>query len=84
MLPDLPRGCRVVGGGCLLRHIREKTMDKITIKTPNPKGRLFCKLYLSRDLAAGVYLSEAPSPPRFLFVVVRNVEGSESVQIHSV
>jgi hypothetical protein len=40
-------------------------MDKITIKTPNPKGRLFIKIGLQRDLAEGVYLSEAPSPPRF-------------------
>jgi hypothetical protein len=41
-----------------------------TVKTPNPKCRLFLKIYQSRYLAAGVYLSEAPSPPRFLFGVV--------------
>jgi hypothetical protein len=34
----------------------------------NPKRRLFLKIDLQRDLAAGVYLSEEPSPPRFLFV----------------
>ncbi len=32
-------------------------MDQIIIKTPNPK------VYLKRDLTAGLYLSEAPSPP---------------------
>ncbi len=36
--------------------------DKITIKTPIPKGRLFLKIELWRDLEAGVYLFEAPSP----------------------
>jgi hypothetical protein len=35
-------------------------MDQMTIKTPNPKFRLFLKIDLERDLAAGVYLSEAP------------------------
>jgi hypothetical protein len=34
-------------------------MDQITKKTPNPKCRLFFKIDLQRDLAAGVYLSEA-------------------------
>ncbi len=29
--------------------------------TPNPKGRPFLKIIQERDLAAGVYLSEAPS-----------------------
>ncbi len=38
-------------------------MDQISIKTPNPKSRLFWKIYQRRDLAAGEYLSEAPSPP---------------------
>jgi hypothetical protein len=38
-------------------------MDQISIKTPNPKSRLFLKIYQRRDLAAGEYLSEAPSPP---------------------
>jgi hypothetical protein len=28
-------------------------MDQITIKTPNPKGRLFIKIYLLRDLTTG-------------------------------
>jgi hypothetical protein len=42
-------------------------MDQINIKTPNPKGRLFLKIYLQRDLAAGVYLSEAPFPPIFVW-----------------
>jgi hypothetical protein len=37
-------------------------MDQITIKIPKPIDRLFLKIYLSRDLAVGVYLSEAPSP----------------------
>jgi hypothetical protein len=37
-----------------------RSMDQITIKTPNPKCRLFLKIDLLRDLAAGVYLSEAP------------------------
>ncbi len=36
-------------------------MNQTTIKTPNPKGSLFLKIDL-RDLAAGVYLSAAPSP----------------------
>ncbi len=36
------------------------SMDQITIKTPNPKGSLFLKIDLKRDLAAGIYLSEAP------------------------
>jgi hypothetical protein len=43
------------------------TMDQISIKTPNPKCRLFLKIEQLRYLAAGVYLSEAPFPPRFLF-----------------
>jgi hypothetical protein len=37
-----------------------------------------------RDSAAGVYLSETPSPPRFLFGVVKQFLGSESGQIQSV
>ncbi len=36
-------------------------------------------IYLKRDFAAGVYLSEAPFPPRFWFGV-----GSESGQIQTV
>jgi hypothetical protein len=39
------------------------TMDQTALKTPNPKCRLL--------LAACVYLSDAPSPPRFLFGVVK-------------
>jgi hypothetical protein len=35
-------------------------MDQI--KTPNPKCRLFLKIYQYRYLAAGEYLSDAPSP----------------------
>jgi hypothetical protein len=35
-------------------------MDQITTKTPNPKGRLFWKIDLLRDFAAGVYLSPPP------------------------
>ncbi len=42
------------------------------------------KLTLKRDFAACVYLSEAPSPPRFLLGWCRNFVGSESGQIHSV
>jgi hypothetical protein len=42
-------------------------MDQISKKTPNSKGSLFLKIDLQRDLAAGVYLSEAPSPPRVSF-----------------
>jgi hypothetical protein len=32
-------------------------------KDNNPKCRLFLKIYQQRYFAAGVYLSEAPSPP---------------------
>jgi hypothetical protein len=42
-------------------------MDQISIKTPNPKRRLFLNIDQKRYLAAGIYLSEAtdplPSPP---------------------
>ncbi len=34
--------------------------NQITIKTPNPKGCHFLKIHLWRDLAADVYLYEAP------------------------
>jgi hypothetical protein len=47
------------------------SMDQIALKKPNPKCRLFLKIDLYRDLAACVYLSEAPSPLRFLFGVVK-------------
>jgi hypothetical protein len=56
-------------------------MDQITIKTPNPKGRLFLQIYLKRDLTAVLYLSEALYPTTG---VVSNFVGSESCQIHSV
>ncbi len=58
------------------------SMDQISIKTPNPKCRLFLKLNSIK--ATAVYLSEAPSPPRFLFGVVKQFCSSESGQIHSV
>ncbi len=45
---------------------------KITIKTPNPKCRHFLKIELYRDLAGG---AEAPSPPRFLFGMVKQFCG---------
>ncbi len=38
------------------------SMDQISIKTTNPEGRLVLKIDLQCDLAAGVYLSEAPFP----------------------
>ncbi len=60
-------------------------MDQISLKTPNPKCRLFLKIDQERYLAAGVYLSEAPpSHPRFLFGVVKHFVGSESGQLYSV
>ncbi len=37
-------------------------MDQISIKTPNPKCRLFLKFDQERYLAPGVYLSKAPDP----------------------
>jgi hypothetical protein len=63
-----------------------QNMDQISIKTPNPKGRLFFKIDLLRDLAAGVYLSEAPSPPLLGFCLgwSSNFVCSESGQIQSV
>jgi hypothetical protein len=45
------------------------TMDQISLKTPNPKCRLFLKIHQERYLAAGVYLSEAPDPPPLLHTV---------------
>ncbi len=41
------------------------------------------KIDLYRDFAVGVYLSEAPSRPRFLFGVVKHFVGFESGQIQS-
>ncbi len=40
-------------------------MDQIALKTPNPKCWLFLKIDMQRYLVPCVYLSEAPSPPRF-------------------
>jgi hypothetical protein len=40
-------------------------MDQISIKTPNPKCRRFLKIDQKRYLAAGVNMSEDPSPPSF-------------------
>jgi hypothetical protein len=37
-------------------------MDQISIKTPNPKCRLFLKIDKYRYLVAGVCLSEASDP----------------------
>jgi hypothetical protein len=48
-------------------------MDQITLKTPNPKCRFFLKIDLYGDLAAGVYLTEAPSPPRSMFGVIKAI-----------
>jgi hypothetical protein len=42
-------------------------MDQISTKTSNSKCRLFLKI--DQYLAAGVHLSMAPYPPRFLFWV---------------
>ncbi len=50
---------------CSLISLTKKLIDS------NPKCRLFLKIDLKRDMAAGVYLSEAPSPPRFWFGVVK-------------
>jgi hypothetical protein len=69
----LPANFRVGRQQC--SFLLGQCMDQISIKTPNPKGRLFVKLYLYRDLAAGVYLSEAPSRPWFLFKVIKQFSG---------
>jgi hypothetical protein len=58
-----------VHGKFLITFSMQRGMDQISIKTPNPKYRLFLKIYQHRYFAAGVYLSEASSPPRFLFGV---------------
>jgi hypothetical protein len=39
--------------------LKQINMDQISIKTPNPKCRLFLKI----DLTAGVYMSDVPYPP---------------------
>jgi hypothetical protein len=46
-------------------------MDQVYIKTPNPKCRLFLKIYQQMYMAAGVYLSEAPDPLAPLLHTVR-------------
>ncbi len=58
------------------------SMDQITAKTQNPKGRLFYKIDLLRDLAAGVYLSEAHCPPWFMFGVLKEFCRFGTGQIH--
>jgi hypothetical protein len=40
------------------------------LQNKTPKCRLFLKIDQLRYLATGAYISEAPSPPRFLFGVV--------------
>jgi hypothetical protein len=40
----------------------------------------FLKIVLQRDMAAGDYLSEAPSPPRFLFGMVKQFVGWDLVK----
>ncbi len=43
----------------------------------------YLKIDLPRDFVAGVFLSEAPSPPSILFGVEKlNFVGSESGQLH--
>jgi hypothetical protein len=44
---------------------------KIRLIESNAKCRYLKKLTCKRTFAAGVYLSEAPSPPRFLFGMVK-------------
>ncbi len=55
---------RRVGQGTAAMHLSctLQGMEQISIKTPNPKCRIFLKIDLYRYLAAGVYLSE-PSIP---------------------
>ncbi len=48
-------------------YIRHELIN-YSIKTP--KLNVVIKIYLSRDFAAGVYQSETPSSPRFMFGVV--------------
>ncbi len=56
---------------CKSTYIYAGPTGKISIQNPNPKCLAFLKIYQQRYLAAGVYPSEAPSPPRFLFGVVK-------------
>ncbi len=51
--------------------MKELYRRNIRLIESNDKMSLSKKIYLYRDFAAGVYLSEAPSPPRFLFGVVK-------------
>jgi hypothetical protein len=53
--------------------------DSTTLGSYSIPGIDFSSLDLSRDFAAGVYLSEVSSPPRFLFWVVEP-ERSEGLQ----
>jgi hypothetical protein len=59
-------------------------MDQITIKTPNPKCRLFLKIDLVSVLAAGVYLSEASPILGFCLGWYSNFVDSGSGKIHTV
>ena len=60
---DLDAAGSVYGQG--VYYLWGEPMDQISIKTPNPKCRLFLKIDQKRCLAAGVNMSEAPSPPSF-------------------
>jgi hypothetical protein len=51
------------------RQVRMIAMDQISIKTPNPKCRLFLKIDQERYLAVGVYLSETPDPPTHCYTL---------------
>jgi hypothetical protein len=68
---------RLVGLGGWLATINSRSNDlrylrrKIRLTESNAKCRVCRSLKNLRDFAAGVYLSEAPPPPRFLFGVVR-------------
>jgi hypothetical protein len=55
-LLDSSRGSEEGGGN-------GRSMDQISIKTPNPKCRLFLKIDQKRYLAAGFYLAPDPLPP---------------------
>jgi hypothetical protein len=55
----------------LLETFRRTKRRKIVLIESNDKCRYPKKIDLLRDFAAGVYLSEAPSPPRFVFRVVK-------------
>ncbi len=56
--------------------------EQISLKTPNPKCRLFLKIDQQRYLAAGVYLSEAPDPlppPRYTLYFFTQGRGTGEV-----